>query len=69
MARPAALLLISDREALAWVLSEQQFAFPQGRVKSIPPVGSGVLLYTTRGCYRNPTRDRGLVMGLATVAP
>jgi hypothetical protein len=25
-------------------------------------------LYTTRGCFRNPTRDRGRVMGVATVA-
>jgi hypothetical protein len=25
------------------------------------------MLYTTRGCYRNPTRDRGLVMGRAVV--
>lgn len=31
-------------------------------------VGDRLLLYTTRGCFRNPTRDRGRVMGLATVS-
>jgi hypothetical protein len=27
-----------------------------------------LLLYTTRGCFRNPTRDRGRVIGEARVA-
>ncbi|MGW4321111.1 hypothetical protein ACWEMW_18245 [Streptomyces sp. NPDC004684] len=29
--------------------------------------GDEVLLYTTRGCYGNPTRDQGRVIGLATL--
>jgi hypothetical protein len=60
------LLVISDREPLAWMLSEQRWAVPAGRVSSAPNVGDELLLYTTRGCYRNPVRDRGLVMGRAT---
>lgn len=29
--------------------------------------GDRLLLYTTRGCFHNPTRDRGRIVGLATV--
>ena len=61
------LLVISDREPLAWLLSEQRWAIPANRARSAPGVGDELLLYTTRGCYRNPGRDRGRVMGLATV--
>ncbi|WP_030771624.1 MULTISPECIES: hypothetical protein [unclassified Streptomyces] len=61
------LIIISDREPLAWVLENQRMAFPEGRGGSVPGKGDEVLLYTTRGCFRNPTKDRGRVMGLATV--
>ncbi len=61
------LLVISDREPLAWMLRTSSFAIPVGRASSAPRVGDSLLLYTTRGCYRNPTRDRGLVMGAARV--
>jgi hypothetical protein len=64
----SALLVVSDRESLAWMLSQQRFAIPGGRKLNAPKAGTRLLLYTTRSCYRNPTRDRGLVMGLATVA-
>jgi hypothetical protein len=30
--------------------------------------GDRLLLYTTRGCFKNPTRDRGRVVGVAYVA-
>ena len=29
--------------------------------------GDRIFLYTTRGCFRNPTRDRGRVIGIAHV--
>lgn len=62
------LVIISDHEPLAWVLRTQQMAFPAGRAATgLPAEGDRALLYTTRGCYRNPTRDRGRVMGLAIV--
>jgi hypothetical protein len=64
------LLVIGDREALGWVLSEQRMAFPPRREREARrlAVGDRLLLYTTRGCFRNPTRDRGRVIGEATVA-
>ncbi|MFD6759663.1 hypothetical protein [Streptomyces roseolus] len=61
------LIIIGDREPLAWVLENQRMAFPVSRTTGLPEKGDEILLYTTRGCFRNPGRDRGRVMGLATV--
>ena len=63
------LLVIGDREPLAWVLTEERMAFTTGRAslaRRLTP-GDRLFLYTTRGCFRNPTRDRGRVIGEATV--
>jgi hypothetical protein len=64
------LVILSDRTALSWVLTEQRMAFPAGRARSAQAIQQGdeVLLYTTRGCFGNPTRDLGRVIGYATVA-
>ena len=63
------LLVIGDRAALAWVLAEQRMAFPALRRSQAMAleIGDELLVYTTRGCFRNPGRDRGRVMGLAKV--
>lgn len=64
------LAVIGDRDALVWVLESSRVAFPRPRYHRIFPrlsPGDALYLYTTRGCYRNPTRDRGLVIGSATV--
>jgi hypothetical protein len=63
------LLPISDREPLEWILSASRTAFPSYRRREADALGVGdkLLLYTTRGCFRNPTRDRGRVIGVATV--
>ncbi|MHA7960245.1 hypothetical protein ACX9I7_21060 [Streptomyces sp. L500] len=61
------LIIIGDREPLAWVLENQRMAFPAGRTTGLPKKGDEIFLYTTRGCFRNPGRDRGRIMGLATV--
>ncbi len=61
------LLVISDREPLWWLLSEQRFALPESWRHRAPQPGHRLLMYATRGCYRNPGRDRGLVLGTATV--
>lgn len=71
MSRPTAhLLVIGERQALAWILSEQRMAFPPNRAAEAMALRSGdlLLLYTTRGCFHNPTRDRGRVIGEARVA-
>lgn len=63
------LLPIADREPLAWILSKQRTAFPPWRAREAAQLepGDRLLLYTTRGCFRNPTRDRGRIVGLASV--
>jgi hypothetical protein len=63
------LVPISDREPLAWILREQRTAFGDNRAREAQSleVGDVLFLYTTRGCFRNPTRDRGRVIGRATV--
>jgi hypothetical protein len=63
------LLVIGDRAPLAWILREQRMAFPPRRAEDASrlQVGGQLLLYTTRGCFHNPSRDRGRVIGTATV--
>lgn len=64
----AYLLVLGERQAIAWVLREQRMAFPAARDRSPALVpGDELYLYTTRGAYKNPTRDRGRVIGRAVV--
>jgi hypothetical protein len=67
--RSTYLLPIADREALAWIVREQRTAFGEHRARDADRLEPGdvLLLYTTRGCFRNPTRDRGRLIGRATV--
>lgn len=62
--------MLGERTALAWVLAEQRMAFPAYRMREARALreGDALLLYTTRGCFHNPTRDRGRVMGEGIVA-
>jgi hypothetical protein len=59
------LLVIGDREALGWILSAERMAFPDFRRAETRSLKSGdrLLIYTTRGCFKNPTRDRGRIIG------
>jgi len=63
------LLVIGDREPLAWILSEGMMAFPAHRSREAGQVleDDRLFLYTTRGCFHSPGRDRGRVIGEATV--
>jgi hypothetical protein len=65
----AYLLPISDREPLRWIVTEERTAVPSRRAREAASLAAGDLLYlyTTRGCFRNPTRDRGRIIGLAAV--
>lgn len=64
------LLVLADREAIWWVVSNGKMAFPSRRERdaSMLGVNDRLLMYSTRGAWRNPTRDRGRVFGLARVA-
>jgi hypothetical protein len=61
------LLILGDRDGLAWVLRNRRMAFTESRAAEIRELRSGdrLFLYTSRGCYHNPTRDRGRVIGKA----
>jgi hypothetical protein len=63
------LLPIADREALAWIVREQRTAFGEHRARDADRLEPGdvLLLYTTRGCFGNPVRDRGRLIGRAIV--
>jgi hypothetical protein len=66
----AYILVIGERNALAWVLAERRMVFPartRGQAMLLVP-GDSLFLYATRGCFRNPTRDRGRIIGEARVA-
>lgn len=63
------LLPIADREPLRWIVAEQRTAFGarhQQEAARLRP-GDTLLLYTTRGCFHNPTRDRGRIAGRAEI--
>jgi hypothetical protein len=65
----AYLMVIGDREALGWILTAKRMAFPNERrqeVRSLK-VGDDLFIYTTRGAFKRPTRDRGRIIGLANV--
>jgi hypothetical protein len=63
------LLVIGDRNAVGWILTEQRMAFPSARRSEVGAlrIGDELFLYTTRAAFKNPTRDRGRVIGSAHV--
>lgn len=65
----AYLLILGEREAVAWVLRESRMAFPPTNRREVDrlTVGDELFLLTTRGCWHNPTRDRTRVIGRARV--
>lgn len=61
------LLIIADREALAWVLREQRMAFPLARRRevSILEPGDQLFIHTTGTCFHSPNHDRSRIVGQA----
>jgi hypothetical protein len=65
------LIILGDRDAIAWVVSERRMAFTRDRAAAAAAAvseGDELLLYATRGAFHNPTRDRGRVFGRATAS-
>ncbi|WP_217572633.1 hypothetical protein [Streptomyces sp. GbtcB7] len=64
------LLVLGERQAVAWVLRRQRMAFPARRWIEAQrlELGDELLIYTTRNCWHSPTRDRGRIIGRAYVA-
>lgn len=65
----AYLLVVGDREALGWILSSSHMAFPSAHRSEVAALNPGdeLFLYTTRGAFKNPSRDRGRIIGTAQV--
>ncbi|GGO09616.1 hypothetical protein IEI92_22640 [Microbispora bryophytorum] len=65
----AYLLILGEREAVAWVLRESRMAFPPTSRSEVNrlKVGDDLFVLTTRGCWHNPTRDRTRIIGMAEV--
>jgi hypothetical protein len=64
------LLILGERKAVAWVLSTRRMAFPKtprAEVAQLKP-GDELFIYTTRGAFGNPTRDRGRIIARASAA-
>lgn len=61
------LVILGDRDAIGWVLQEERMAFPSTPRAEVAALRKGdrLFLYATRGAWRNPTRDRGRIIGLA----
>lgn len=69
MATTSYLLVIADRTALAWIVAREKMAFggrSAAQAGKLEP-GDKLFIYTTRGCFHNQARDRGRVVGEATV--
>jgi hypothetical protein len=66
----AYLLILGEREAVAWVLRESRMAFPRTNRSEVNrlKVGDDLFVTTTRGCWHSPNRDRTRVIGTAVVA-
>lgn len=62
----AVLLVVSDREPLAWMLRTDRFAVRTLAIGHGISEGDQVLVYTTRGCFRSPERDRGRLIAVGS---
>lgn len=61
------LFVLGNNEAKDWVVANKTMAF-RDHIRATRLVkGDRFVLYTTRGCYNNPTRDRAQVIGTGTI--
>ncbi len=51
------MIVLGDRDAISWVVASRRMAFREHVPTNELRVGDQVLLYSTRGAFKNPTRD------------
>lgn len=64
------LLVLGEREAIRWVVTTGQMAFPAKPRREVSALreGDSLFMISTRGAFHNPTRDRTRYIGTAEVA-
>lgn len=67
----AYLLVLSEQKALAWILEQERMAFSRDATQQYASrlrAGDCLFLYTTTRTFHNPVRDKGRIIGRASVA-
>lgn len=61
------LAVLSERDAIRWVVRERQIAFPPTPRREVGALRQGdrLFLLSTRGAFHNPVRDRTRLIGIA----
>jgi hypothetical protein len=62
------MIILAERDAIAWVVSRRRMAFTADRgaaASAVISVGDEIFLYATRRAFHDPTHDRGRVFGRA----
>lgn len=62
------IFVIGERDALRWVLERERMAFRSHVHTDALAEGDDVVIYATRGCWHNPTRDRSQIVAIGTLA-
>ena len=69
MAAADYIVVLSNCDAIAWVVQERRLAFPPRRIADARQLAPGdrVFLYATRGAFKNSRHDRGRIFGEAEI--
>jgi hypothetical protein len=62
------LFVIGDGDSLRWVLGKRRMAFRAHVKTSHLSPGDATVIYATRGCWHNPTRDRAQILAIGSIA-
>lgn len=59
--------MLGNRTAMEWVIDRGRMAVGP-RVRTLPAIGDRLVLYTSRGAFHNPTRDRAQILALGVTS-